>query len=373
MIIESLKLVDFRNYESLDINLDPGTNILYGDNAQGKTNILEAIYLSATTKSHKGSKDSDIISFGKNEAHIRTMLKKDDIETKIDMHLRKNKTKGIAVDGVKLKKASELLGLLNVVFFSPEDLSIIKNGPAERRRFIDMELCQLDKFYIYNLNQYNKIINQRNHLLREIYNNPELKDTLKIWDSQLASYGSKIIERRIEFIERLNDIISSIHQGISGGREKMVIKYEPNCDADRLEECIASSYEKDIKLKQTNVGPHRDDISFIVTDNDGKSIDIRKFGSQGQQRTAALSLKLSEIELVKKIIGDTPVLLLDDVLSELDSNRQNYLLDSIGDIQTIITCTGLDDFVGHRFEIDKVFKITKGKISDDDHNDTEAQ
>ena len=364
MVINSLKLTDFRNYESLDINFDSGTNILYGDNAQGKTNILEAIYLSATTKSHKGSKDSDIIAFGKDEAHIRTILEKDNVETRVDMHLRRNKTKGIAVNSVKLKKASELLGLLNIVFFSPEDLSIIKNGPAERRRFIDMELCQLDNFYLYNLNHYNKIINQRNHLLKDLYRNPELKDTLKIWDSQLVSYGNKIIERRIEFIERLNEIISSIHRGISGGREKITIKYEPNCEADKLEETIAASYDRDIRLKQTTVGPHRDDMSFIVTDSDGKSIDIRKYGSQGQQRTAALSLKLSEIELVKKMIGDTPVLLLDDVLSELDSNRQNYLLDSIGDIQTIITCTGLDEFVDHRFEIDKVYKVTKGKISD---------
>lgn len=364
MVINSLKLTDFRNYESLDINFDSGTNILYGDNAQGKTNILEAIYLSATTKSHKGSKDSDIISFGKDEAHIRTILEKDNVQTRVDMHLRRNKTKGIAVDSVKLKKASELLGLLNIVFFSPEDLSIIKNGPAERRRFIDMELCQLDNFYLYNLNHYNKIINQRNHLLKDLYRNPELKDTLKIWDSQLVSYGNKIIERRIEFIERLNEIISSIHRGISGGRERIIIKYEPNCEADKLEDTIAASYDRDIRLKQTTVGPHRDDMSFIVTDSDGKSIDIRKYGSQGQQRTAALSLKLSEIELVKKMIGDTPVLLLDDVLSELDSNRQNYLLDSIGDIQTIITCTGLDEFVDHRFEIDKVYKVTKGKISD---------
>jgi DNA replication and repair protein RecF len=362
MIIKSLSLTDYRNYESLDISFDSGTNILYGDNAQGKTNILEAIYLSATTKSHKGSKDSDIIRFDKEESHIRTILNKEEVDTRIDMHLRKNKTKGIAIDGVRIKKASELLGLLNVVFFSPEDLGIIKNSPADRRRFIDMELCQLDNYYLYNLNHYNKIVNQRNHLLKDIYFNPELKDTIKIWDSQLVSYGSKIIERRIDFINDLNNIISSIHRSISGEREDIYIKYEPNCESDKLEKMILSSYERDIKLKQTTVGPHRDDISFIVTDTDNKSIDIRRFGSQGQQRTAALSLKLSEIELVKKVIKDNPVLLLDDVLSELDSNRQNYLLDSIGDIQTIITCTGLDEFVGHRLKINKAYKICKGNI-----------
>lgn len=363
MIIKSLELSDFRNYESLNIDFSNGTNILFGDNAQGKTNILEAIFLSATTKSHKGSKDSDIIRFDHDEAHIRTILEKDGIDTRIDMHLRRSKTKGIALDGSKIKKAADLLGMLNIVFFSPEDLSIIKSGPSERRRFIDMELCQLDNFYLYNLNQYNKIVNQRNHLLKDMYNNPELRETLKIWDSQLVTYGKKIIERRELFIEQLNEIIKDIHNNLSGGKEAIRIVYEPNCTVDNIESNINSSWDRDIRYKSTTVGPHRDDIAFCVTkDIDNKEIDIRKYGSQGQQRTAALSLKLSEIEIVKKITKDTPVLLLDDVLSELDSNRQNYLLDSIGDIQTIITCTGLDEFVNHRFEIDKVFKVTNGTV-----------
>jgi len=365
MIIKSLELSDFRNYDSLCINFDKGVNILYGDNAQGKTNILEAIYVSATTKSHKSSKDKDIINFDKEEAHIRTYLEKDEIETRVDMHLRKSKTKGIAIDGVKIKKAAELLGLLNVVFFSPEDLSIIKNGPAERRRFIDMELCQLDNFYLYNLNNYNKIVNQRNKLLKDLSFNPTLKDTLSIWDSQLLSYGSKIIERRIQFIEQINSIIKDIHNNLSGGKETLRIEYEPNVTIDNYEKELSYSQDKDIKLKQTTVGPHRDDISFMVLkDGEEKEIDIRKYGSQGQQRTAALSLKLSEIELVRKMTKDTPVLLLDDVLSELDSNRQNFLLNSIGDIQTIITCTGLDEFVNHRFEINKVFKVTNGIVEE---------
>ena len=359
MIIKSLELMNFRNYEFLDLKFSEGTNILYGDNAQGKTNVLEAIYLSATTKSHKGSKDKDIVCFDKEEAHIRTYLAKEGIEYKIDMHLRKNKSKGVAVDGQKLKKAADLLGLLNVVFFSPEDLSIIKNGPAERRRFVDMELCQLDNFYLYNLNHYNKIVNQRNKLLKDMYFNPQLKDTLNIWDSQLVSFGSKIIERRRMFVGQLNEIIYGIHKKLSGDREELIIKYEPDVEIDDFETILKKNQEKDIKLKQTSVGPHRDDFSFMTG-----NIDIRKFGSQGQQRTAALSLKLSEIELVKKITKDTPVLLLDDVLSELDSNRQNYLLNSIGNIQTIITCTGLDEFVNNRFEINKVFKVVEGTIQE---------
>ena len=358
MIIKSLELDHFRNYDSLSMTFDSGTNILYGDNAQGKTNILEAIYLSATTKSHKGSKDRDIVNFAAEEAHIRTYIEKDGLENRVDMHLRKNKSKGIAINGQKIKKAADLLGLLNVVFFSPEDLSIIKNGPAERRRFVDMELCQLDSSYLYNLNNYNKIVNQRNKLLKELYYNPGLKDTLSIWDSQLLSYGSKIIERRIAFVEQLNDIIYEIHRKLSGNKEELRICYEPDVTLEEYEQKLQSGQERDIRLKQTSTGPHRDDFSFLAG-----NIDIRKFGSQGQQRTAALSLKLSERELVKKITRDTPVLLLDDVLSELDSNRQNYLLNSIGDIQTIITCTGLEEFVNNRFEINRIYRVSNATVT----------
>ena len=357
MIIKSLELKDFRNYETLAINFGPGTNILYGDNAQGKTNILEAIYLAATTKSHRGTRDGDIIRFGSEEGHIRIMLFKNDVDTKLDIHLRKAKTKGIAIDGKKIKKAAELLGLLNVVFFSPEDLSIIKNGPGERRRFTDMELCQLDDFYLYNLNNYNKIVNQRNTLLKDVYFNPSLKETIEIWDSQLVSYGSKVIERRKSFTDQLNEVIGPVHEKLSGGRESLRIIYDPNVEIEDYERELSSSTERDIKSKMTNVGPHRDDFIFMVGD-----LDIRKFGSQGQQRTAALSLKLAEIEIVKRLINDTPILLLDDVLSELDSGRQQFLLESIGDVQTIITCTGVEDFVNSRLEIDKLFNISNGAL-----------
>ncbi len=357
MIIKSIELADYRNYDSLTLDFCKGTNILYGDNAQGKTNILEAIYVSATTKSHKGSKDKEIVNFEKEEAHIRTYIEKDNTETRIDMHLRKNKSKGIAIDGQKIKKAADLLGLCNVVFFSPEDLGIIKNGPSERRRFVDMELCQLDSIYLFNLNNYNKIVNQRNKLLKDMYMNPQLKETLTIWDMQLVSYGCKIMERRKIFIEQLNSIIYDIHKKLSGDKEELVMVYEPDVSIEDFESKLKANQDRDIKSKITSVGPHRDDFSFLV-----KDVDIRKYGSQGQQRTAALSLKLSEIELVKKLTKDVPILLLDDVLSELDSNRQNYLLSSIGDIQTIITCTGLEEFVNNRFELDRVFKVTDGKV-----------
>lgn len=357
MIIQSLELENFRNYGTLSVHFDSRTNILYGDNAQGKTNILEAVYLSATTKSHKGSKDKDLINFTSEEAHIRTYVVKDGLENRVDMHLRKNKSKGIAINGQKIKKAADLLGLLNVVFFSPEDLSIIKNGPSERRRFVDMELCQLDSVYLHNLNHYNKIVNQRNRLLKDLYAKPGLKDTLFLWDSQLVAFGQKIIERRNTFISQLNEIIYGLHLKLTGGKEELQIVYEPDVLALDFEEKLQKCQERDIRLKQTSIGPHRDDFSFAVG-----TVDIRKFGSQGQQRTAALSLKLAEIELVKKMTKDVPLLLLDDVLSELDSNRQNYLLNSIGELQTIITCTGLEEFVNNRFEINKVFKVSDGVI-----------
>ncbi len=361
MIIKSLELADFRNYENLKIDFSSGTNILYGDNAQGKTNILEAIYLSATTKSHKASKDKEIIGFGKEEAHIRTILEKNNAQYRIDMHLRKNRSKGIAIDGQKIKRASDLIGMLNVVFFSPEDLNIIKNGPSERRRFMDMELCQLDHIYLNSLSKYNKLVVERNKVLKDLYEHPENSVLLDVQDKQLCEYGSVIIKARDKFIKELNEIISPIHEKLTGGKELLSVYYEPNVEVDDIEKKLSAARKKDIYTKQTTVGPHKDDFSFIINSPEG--IDIRKYGSQGQQRTASLSLKLSEIEIVKKSKKENPVLLLDDVLSELDSNRQNYLLNTIGDIQTIITCTGLDEFVNNRFEIDKLFRVVEGTVS----------
>ena len=358
MYIESVQLKNFRNYESLELDLSPGTNIFYGNNAQGKTNILEAIYLCGTTKSHKGSKDKDMIRFGEDEAHIRMMVNRDELSYKIDMHLRKNKAKGVAINGLPIKKASELFGVVNLVFFSPEDLNIIKNGPGERRRFLDLELCQLDKIYLTNLASYNHIVNQRNKLLKDIYVQPSLKSTLEIWDMQMAEYGRRIIEKRREFIRELNETVRKIHYNLTGGLEELEVIYEPSSEAEGLESAISSNRERDMRMKLTSVGPHRDDLCVMAN-----GIDIRRYGSQGQQRTAALSLKLSEIYIVKSKIKDTPILLLDDVLSELDSSRQNYLLDSISDIQTLITCTGLDDFISHQFRINRVFQVVQGYCS----------
>lgn len=363
MIIKSIELKNFRNYEDLNLSFDGGTNIFYGDNAQGKTNILEAVYMSGTTKSHKCSKDKEMIRFGEQEAHLRTIVVKREKEYQIDMHLKQNRAKGIAINRVPIKRAGELFGILNMVFFSPEDLNIIKNGPSERRRFLDSELCQLDKIYLADLTTYNKILNQRSRLLKDMVYRPDLKDTLPIWDIQLIETGKKIIQRRKKFVEELNEIVFGIHAKISGKKEELMIKYEPNVDDAYFADELNRVKERDIKLCQTSAGPHRDDLLFSI-----KGVDIRKFGSQGQQRTSALSLKLSEIELVKKSIHDTPILLLDDVLSELDSNRQNYLLNNICDIQTMITCTGLDEFVKNRFRINKVFEVINGVVFEKESN-----
>ena len=212
MYIESMELKDFRNYELLSLKFDKGTNIFYGDNAQGKTNILEAVYLCGTTKSHRGSKDREMIRF-----HVN----KGGISHRIDMHLKKNKAKGIAIDGIPIRKAKELLGIVNIVFFSPEDLNIIKNGPGERRRFLDSELCQLSKIYLSDLFHYNHILNQRNKLLKDIAQKESLKSTLDIWDEQLVHYGTSVIQSRREFIREMNEVIREIHSSITGGKEQI--------------------------------------------------------------------------------------------------------------------------------------------------------
>jgi DNA replication and repair protein RecF len=357
MIVKKLELLNYRNYEYLNIDFDSGINILYGDNAQGKTNILEALYMSGTSKSHKNAKDKETIKFGEEEAHIKTIVLKNDIEYKIDIHLKSHKNKGIAINGVPIKKATELFGVLNIIFFSPEDLNIIKEGPSERRRFIDMELCQLDKVYLHNLTNYNKILNQRNKLLKDMLDKPSLRDTLDSWDEQLLKYGKEIIERRKKFIDDLNEVIFLIHKKLSGNKEELTITYEPDVTLSNYENALKEAIKKDERFLTTSVGPHRDDMAFLI-----KNVDLRKYGSQGQQRTAALSLKLSEIELVKSIIKEEPILLLDDVLSELDKGRQNQLLSSINKTQTIITCTGLDEFINERISLNKVFHVIDGKV-----------
>lgn len=359
MIIQSIELCNFRNYEREEFHFHEGTNVLYGDNAQGKTNVLEAIFVGGTTKSHKGSKDSDMIKKGKEESHIRYFVEKKGCTFKVEIHMRRGKTKGIAIDGMPIKSSRELMGLSNIVFFSPENLRIIEDGPEERRRFIDMELCQINKAYLYYLTQYKKVLKQRNSLLKQIQDNKDLSPTLEIWDTQLVEHGKKVIELREEFVNQIGEIMKEKHKNLTGGKEEIRVEYKPNCRAENFAEQLFINGDRDVYQGSTSVGPHRDDMMFFIGNQ-----EIKVFGSQGQKRTAALSLKMAEIEIVERIIGEKPILLLDDVLSELDRNRQNYLLENIKGIQTIITCTGLEEFVKNGINIDQTFEIVNGSIKD---------
>lgn len=359
MIIKSISLQDFRNYESLDINFEKKNNIIFGDNAQGKTNLLEACFVSGTSRSFQNCRDSEMIRFGKDESHIKTIVEKDGREVRIDIHLKKNKKKGIAVNRIPLKKASDLFGILNVILFSPDDLEIIKLGPQERRRFLDTELCQIDKIYLSDLTQYKKALANRNQLLKDIYFEPSLRDTLPVWNEKVAEYGKKVIRRREAFVLDFAPIVKNIHKNLSGGKEEPVVTYSPDVRSEEIFDVIEKNTEKDLKAGTTTKGPHRDDIIFEI---DGK--DIRSFGSEGQKRTCALSLKLSEIKMIENSIHQEPVLLLDDVLSELDRNRQNMLLSSLNDVQTIVTCTGLDDFIKERMSIDRIFEVKAGSVTE---------
>ena len=358
MYVSSLKLQDFRNIREVSLDFSPGINVFYGENAQGKTNVLESVYVAGTTKSHRTSRDREMIRIGEEESHIRMEVVRRAGSFRIDMHLKKNKPKGVAVGGVPLRRAGELFRLVHLVFFSPEDLGIIKNGPGERRKFLDIILSSIDNIYLKDLSLYQRCLTQRNHLLHDLFYHPDLLPSLDVWDAQLTEIGTRIIEKRKAFAADLEEAAAKIHERITGGTEKLKIFYEPNTAAEAFAEKLRAGRNTDLRMKTTCTGPHRDD--FNVSAN---GYDLRLYGSQGQQRTAALSLKLSQIGILEEKTGERPILLLDDVLSELDRGRQTFLLESLENTQTFITCTGLDEFVEKNFSIDCVFHVKDGKIS----------
>ena len=359
MKITSLQLKDFRNYEELSLIPGEGVTIFFGGNAQGKTNILEAVAVAGTSRSHKGSRDRDMIRYGQNEAHIRLTLEKKDTGHRIDMHLKRNGPKGIAIDRQMVRRAGELFGIAPMVFFSPEDLGIVKDGPAVRRRFTDQELSQLDPLYLSDLADYKRCLAQRNILLREIDASPEREDELAVWDEQLLRYGRALIRRRGEFTEKLAETVREIHRNLTAGAEELSLSYEPNVTESGFAMALAENRARDIRYHETHAGPHRDDLGIMV---DGR--DMRLYGSQGQQRTCALSMKMAEIRMIRESSGEDPVLLLDDVLSELDRTRQEMLLRGMEGVQTLITCTGVDDFVTGYFRDAKLFRVTKGVLEE---------
>ena len=378
MYITKLRVKNYRNFSEEEIVFDPDINIIYGNNAEGKTNLLEAIFLCATSKSHKNSKDVEIINFNNKESHIKVFFYNETNKNKeqtIDIQLNSDIKKGIALNGIKIDKLSDFLGTLNAIIFAPEDLNIIKEGPAIRRKFIDMELCQIDKVYVSNITNYNKVLNQRNAILKDILsatgnNKSELINFLDTYDDQLIGFGLEVIIKRKKNIKELSEKIKDIYYKISGEKEELIIDYEnvffnncvdELCDPEKIKkkykEKLEETKEQDIKNGFTSIGPQRDDISFIVENN-----DLRKFGSQGQKKAAAISLKLSELLITKEKKGDTPILLLDDVFSELDEERQKRLIENINGIQTIITCTGMKRNIFDLLKPNKVFQVINNKV-----------
>lgn len=358
MQISEVSLQGFRNLEKLHIQPSPGINVFYGKNAQGKTNFLESLYFCAMGRSMRTKYDWQMIGFEEEESHIRLQVSKKNRNERIDVHLKRDTKKGIARNGVPIKKLGELYGTLYTVVFSPEDLSLVKDGPGERRRFLDMELCQLSRIYYYDLQQYYRVLKQRNNLLKDIQKKPSLQDSLFVWDQQLIEYGERVMEARRDFLQRLDIIAAEKLNVLTGGLDQLKITYKPNCELGNMSERMERNLQRDIYLGSTNYGPHKDDILFSI---DGK--EVKSFGSQGQQRTTALAARLAEIELIREETGEDPVLLLDDVLSELDEKRQKYLMESIDGLQTFLTCTGIEDAVKKYISKDNLFYVENGKIT----------
>ena len=357
MYIKNVSLTGFRNLSKLYMEPSAQINVIYGSNAQGKTNFLEALYFCAMGRSMRGKQDKQLIAFEETESHIRMEVQRRHGGDRIDVHLKREEKKGIAVNGIPVRKLGELFGTLYAVVFSPENLAIVKEGPGERRRFMDMELCQLSRVYYYDLQQYYRVLKQRNDLLKEIQKTPALADTLFVWDAQLADYGERLIRARRSFLEQLNGTAAEKLERLTGGTDRLTTAYRPNCEEGQLAERLEKHRERDIFFKSTQSGPHKDDISFTI---DGREVKV--YGSQGQQRSVALAVRLAEIDLIYAETGETPVLLLDDVFSELDENRQRFLLESIDGLQAFITCTGIEDSVRKYIRKDNLFRVEKGEL-----------
>ncbi len=339
MFVKQISLVDFRNYVNETVTFEDKVNFVVGSNAQGKTNLLEAVYLCSVGKSARTPRDKELIFHDKQRAKIKLTVSKSYGSDTVEIILDKECPKRVAVNGLPISRIGELMGVVSTVFFSPDEMRIVKEAPSDRRRFMDIALCQMSRTYFYLLSRYNKILMQRNKLLKGGFVEG---DALDVWDIQLADVGSKIIKTRRGFISSIGGITGECHSYLTDGEETLSLEYE-SIDGETTDEIkknfcslLAAERERDKLRGYTHSGPHKDDIAFKIGDE-----DIRSFGSQGQQRTASLALKLAEVEIVGRR-GEYPVLLLDDVLSELDLKRQKRLMNKIRDYQTIITCTHID-------------------------------
>lgn len=363
MHVNEIHLIQYRNYRGLKVRLNPKLNIFLGKNAQGKTNLLEAIYLGAAAKSFRGNKDQEMIQLGKNAAYVGISYEDDLGEHKLEFKFQKDKTKRFKKNGLELQKTSEIIGHINVVIFSPEDLKIVKEGPIVRRAFLNNELSQIKPRYRYALYKYNKVIRQKNNYLKSIKYGGKDEALLDVYDDQLAEYGSDILKFRIQFIDRLSIFSKKIHEKITHGAEELKLKYETSVSLDgdlreNLKRAFVGARLEDIEKTRTSVGPHRDDFSIWIND-----LEAKVYASQGQQRTAALSVKLAEVDLMKAESGEYPILLLDDVLSELDLSRRQDLISAFKGIQTIVTTTD-DEDLRALTDLDKSFyHISEGDIT----------
>ena len=360
MYFKSLTLQDFRNYSELSAEFHQKVNIITGENAQGKTNLIEALYFMSLGKSFRTFRDSELIGFDKPFCRFRTVFVKDGEENTLDFTISAD-AKEARLNGMRCTKNSDLLENVYTVIFSPEDLKIVKDEPEKRRRFIDRELCMMDPVYYRALSRYKKALLQRNNLLRE--DRPD-KGLIAVWNEALANEGSKVIRRRAAFTERLNAVSSRLHDSITNGKETLKIAYESDCPLDRDQEgafleLLGRNTDLDLSRRTTSLGPHRDDLKIEI---DG--VDARKYGSQGQQRTAALSLKLAEISLIKEETGEDAVLLLDDVLSELDPNRQAFLLKTLSNVQLFITAAERSASLLEKIPAYRLFIIENGRIKE---------
>lgn len=361
MYLSKVELKNFRNYQQEAVEFHSKVNIITGKNAQGKTNLLESLYIMSLGKSFRTSKDTEMIGFDKEFCRAKSTSVKDGRELEIEITISKE-GKTVKINGMKTSKNIDLLENVYMVVFSPEDLKIVKDEPEKRRKFVDRELCQLKPMYYRNLGRYKKILQQRNSLLKQ---QEVREDMIAVWDEGLAEYGAKIIQERNSFIKKLSGISRGISTAITNGKEALEIIYEANaaCQSnyeeqkEYLKKMLNKSLKNDIFRRNTSVGPHKDDIKLCV---DG--IDIRHFGSQGQQRTAALSLKLAEIQLIKDETKISPILLLDDVLSELDGERQNFLINSLDEVQLFITTAELNDEVRSKLPEGKTFIVEGGRV-----------
>ena len=333
MWIKSIELKNFRNYKEQKISLDKNINIFFGENAQGKTNILEAIYLGSIGKSFRAKRDNEMINIGKENSYIKLEYEKKDRDGKIEIELGRKKI--IYYNGIKLKKLSEILGNINIVIFTPDDIEILKGGPQNRRKFLDIMISQLRPNYMYLLNLYSKTIEQRNNYLRQIKELKKDPQLLDIWDEKIIEYSNKISKYRNEFIEKIKNKIKIIHKEITNNEEEIEIKYiTDSLDIENFKKLLKERRKLDIIKGYTTKGIHRDDFEIYINN---KLVNI--YGSQGQHRTAILTLKIAELQIVNEETGEYPILLLDDFMSELDEKRRKHLLEKIENIQVIITCT----------------------------------